>query len=153
MGNNLSELGKKFALLKELRSHHEHMAELLGSELATLGAELFKEFVSSEQISFRLDGSRLFRDGQDRIVRPLVKYKGTIVQHQPFFNLLKANEEESLIKIGVHDATLSSWITERKTKNLEMPNEAILKVFQITTAKVTRAPSSAKGSKSEGEEA
>jgi hypothetical protein len=155
MGNTLTDLGTRFAMLKELRSHHEHMAEILGSELAKIGEELFKEFTNSKQASFRLNGAAVFKDGRDRIVSPTVKYKGTIVQPMPFFELLRSTGQGSLIKTGVHDKVLTSWITEQKQKNMPLPSETILKIFNIESATVTRAPSSAKSKatkETEGEE-
>ena len=153
MGNNLTELGTRFAMLKELRAHHEHMAELLGGELAKIGEDLFKEFADSKQASFRLNGASVFKDNRDRIVSPTVKYKGTIVQPDAFFTLLRSTGQGSLIKTSVHEKVLTSWITEQKEKNMPLPSETILKVFNIESATVTRAPSSAKKQASrEGEE-
>jgi hypothetical protein len=143
MGNVLSEIGLRYAMLKELKEHHETCAKAIGSELAMLGVTLFQEFASNDAAEYRLIGERAFTDHRDRIIRPIVKYKGTVVQQPIFYELLKSTGQQSLIKTAVAAGTLNKWIEEHKKKNKPLPDDKILKVWNVETIKVTRAPRSA----------
>lgn len=145
MGNALTELGTRFAMLKELKEHHEKMAKLISAELSKLGIDLFREFADTRQVSFRLLGTGVFADGRDRIVKPETEYSGTIVTPPEFFGYLRGEGHGSLVKENVHAATLKKWIKGQKKQNLPLPPETMLKVWTVETAKVTRAPKDANG--------
>ena len=142
MGNTLSDLGTRYALLKELQAHHEKMAKVLGGELAKIGEDLFREFGDSQQASFRLIGEHRFNDNRDRIITPVVKYKPTIISKPLFYQLLRTSGQSSLIKEVVAPGTLAKWVGELKRSNKPLPPEDVLRVFSIETATVRRAPSS-----------
>lgn len=139
-----TELARRFAMLKAQKEYHERIATIIETELQTIGEKLFAEFTDSGSKSFRIDGSSLFKDGQDRIIYPDMKYKGTIVNQAVFYDVLKKSGHGSLIKETIHHTSLEKWIAEVKEKNLPLPGEDILKVWRMETAKVRRAPKDAK---------
>lgn len=143
---SLQEDGKRLAMLKALKEHHEHMAAMLGNELNELGYKIYQACVKGEVItkSIRIDGSRDFTDGQDRIVSPEIKYRPDVKQEAMLFQFLRDGNEGSLIKETLHFKTLETWAKNRVIKNMPLPDESILKVWRQETAKVTRAPKGVK---------
>lgn len=142
MGDLIAEKAKQFAILKQKREDLEAQDKILGNLISGLGKELFELFVKQNVTSFRISGE-LFADGQDRIISPDVKYNGTIEDETAFFTMLRSTGSGSLIKETVHHKTLESWIKNLKTKNQPLPPETMLRVFQIDSAKVRRAPKTA----------
>ena len=139
---NLEDKCARFALLKELQEHHESMVKILGGELEKIGNELFTDFADSGKAeSLRIVGS-LFKDGAARIIKPVLKYKPSIVDQPLFFNWLIQHSHASLIKETVHPQTLISWTTKAIEERHELPDETMLKIFNVQTANVRRAPKS-----------
>jgi len=130
-------------------------AEMLGGMINRLGEQLFNSFADDGVNNVRVlakdprTGQMVFEDGQDRIVSPQIKYKG----HSPteareaFFTWLRKNGSGEIIKESVHDATLSSWLEDQITAKKELPPQEILKVTELETVTVRKAPKSAEGSK------
>ena len=139
------EKARRFAMLKALKEHHEGIISTINAEIEKLGGELFQAFADPNAgvRTLRIDGSRIFSDGQDRIVTPELKYRPSIVEETLFFGYLRKGGEGTLIKETVHPKTLESWVKRRKKENVALPDETMLKVWTQETAKVTRAPKSA----------
>jgi len=139
--NDLPDKAKRFAMLTAMKEHHESVIKTLNVELMALGEALYKEFTdaSAPIENMRISGF-IFSDKQDRIVRPDLKYRPTVVDEELFFKLLRATGEGALIKETVHPKTLESWVTKRRKANAALPAESILKVWTQETAKVSRAP-------------
>jgi hypothetical protein len=135
----IDELSRKFALLKELREYHEHMAETLGSELSQLGPLLFKAFGDASSDQFRVSGE-LFKDGSPRIITPTLKYKPSVLKESELFSWLRSHDSGSIIRETVHHKTLESLIEKLKEENLELPPPDVLTVFTIETCSLRRAP-------------
>jgi len=150
MNSELISLGKKFAMLKELKEHHEHVISLINIELQQLGIKIYEEMTDSDTISFRITGQNLFKDNQDRIISPDPKLKPTVVDEAKLFDFLRKTGHSDLIKETVFYKTLESWITQQKKNNQELPDETILKVFMLKTAKVRRAPKDTQAKRAEG---
>ena len=144
MSDTLSEKAQAYAVLKEHKERFEHIVTLLNIELSKLGEELFNLFMENGVASFKIDGSEIFKDRQDRILSPDVKFKGTIADETALFNFLRAHGHGSLIKESVHAMTLEGWIKHQKEENAELPDESVLKIWSLSTTKIRRAPKSAK---------
>lgn len=152
MGNTLSDLCIRYARLHAAKEYYEGCTKLINGEIAKMGEQLFRDFADSSQASIRLTGDGVFTDKRDRILAAQVKYKGTIIAHATFYDMLRATNQAALIKTAVAAGTLNKWVTEHKKKNLALPDERVLKVFQIETVKVSRAPRSASDKVVEQEE-
>jgi hypothetical protein len=143
MGMFSTEKAKQFAVLKEQKEALEGRAKIIGAMLEELGKEVFAGFADAGCKSYRLEGVGVFADGRDRLIYPEVKIHGAIADETQFFAHLRASGSAALIKETVNAATLVKWVKEQKAKNRPLPPEAILKVWNVETAKVNRAPSSA----------
>jgi hypothetical protein len=138
---SVSGLSRKFAMLKALKEHHERILKVINTDMMAVGKELYESFADEEVTQLRVPG-KFFTDQQERIVKPDLKFKGTIVkEHQTeFFTYLRTQNFGALIKETIHHKTLETWIAKRKKANAPLPSEDLLKIFTIETANVKRAP-------------
>lgn len=136
---NLQEKCQRFGLLKELREWHEHNAKVLGSELEKLGADIFDECTDNNVSSMKISGA-IFKDGQDRSVSPVTKFKPSVLNEASFFQWLRERNHGALIKETVHAKTLESFVKTQKENNQELPAPEVLTIFTVTSAKIIRAP-------------
>lgn len=138
---SLSGLSRKFAMLKALKEHHERILKVINTDMISVGKELYESFADEDVTQLRVPG-KFFTDQQERIVKPDLKFKGTIVKakQSDFFAYLRVQNFGSLIKESVHNKTLETWIAKQKAANMPLPSEDLLKVFTIETANVKRAP-------------
>ena len=133
----LEELAKKLALLKQLKEYHETCAKILGSDIANISSQIFDAFMSSQTTQIRLSG-KLFKDKEDRTVKPTLKYKPTIILQDTFFSWMQANKHGILIKEQIHPKALEGFVTAQKKNNKILPTEDVLKVFTIQTASIRK---------------
>jgi hypothetical protein len=135
---------RRVAMLKELKSHYEVIAEKIGSEINKLGVELYEQFADDELKSMRIgpehDGRIIFNDHRERIIKPELKYKPTVKDQVKFFSWLRKEKYGEIIKESVHPKTLESFVTERKTQNLALPPVDTLTIYDFKTVKVSLAP-------------
>ena len=137
---NLQDKAAHFARLKELQERHLKAAEVLGSAMDQIGQELFADFADSGTAeSLRITGA-IFMDGQARTVKPIMKYKPSVIVKPLFFEWMTAHGHGALIKEDIHHKSLEGWVTKEIEANAEMPGEDLLKVFKVTTASVRRLP-------------
>lgn len=136
---SMTEKSIRFALLKQRKEELEAMVGMIDKVLAEIGPAIFGDFADSGTASIRLEGKH-FSDGQDRIVKPNPKFKGTIKNEAAFFEFLRKCGNGALIKSSVHHTALEKLITEYKAQNKELPPKEVLDIFTVETVKVTRAP-------------
>ena len=144
MPETLAQKALAFAILREQKEEYEHIITLLNTELTKMGEELFETFIAENIANFRINGRDIFKDGQDRVISPDVKFKGTVANEGAFFEYLRTQGHGSMIREYVHPATLESWIKRQKEENSELPDDSILKIWSLSTAKIRRASKSAK---------
>lgn len=140
MADQLSEVAMRIAVLKAVKEQKEREVELINKAIAALGGTLFELFADAGTNQLRLSGAGVFTDNQDRIVKPELKYKVSVVNQPAFFALLRADGHESVIKETVHHTATEKWVEEKKEQNVALPPEDVLKVWTVQGAKVTRAP-------------
>lgn len=142
---SLEENCSRLARLKELAEYHDNMSQLIGSEVAKLSQIIYNQCADSSTDQIRVSGT-VFKDGQARIIAPVLKYRPSVHSQPELFTWLRATNNAEMIKETVHHATLESFVTAQKEANAPLPPEAILSVFTVETAKVRRAPKKAEKS-------
>jgi len=143
MSDSLQAAAARFALLKQLKEHHEAMVKTLNGEIEKQGQELYKLFTDGDaEISGLRVAGTLFKDGKARLITPTVVLNPSVtVEKKPvFFAWLRANGYAELIKEDVHFQTLKSWVAQMKDNNKPLPDKSILGIYTIETASVKRAP-------------
>jgi len=143
-------MAKRLAVLKNLKSQLTERAEALGGQIQQLSGTLYEaladENLSKIQVAARdADGTLVFADGQDRIITPEILYKGHIPvdSRADCYAWLRENGAGAIIKETIHDKSLSSWIQTRKEKKEPLPAEALLKVTELESVTVRKAPKGA----------
>lgn len=147
-----TKLARQIAILKAAKEHHEKVAKTIGAQLNELSQTMYEQFADEGVANFRVSavntqtGECYFADGQDRIIKPQLTLKGyTIKENQDqFFSWLETHGHADIIKRYVHDKTLSSWILAQKNERQPLPPENLLKVTELTSVAVRRAPKGAK---------
>lgn len=130
---------KNFALLKQRKEELEEQVKLLNKAMEEIGKNLFEDFSTQGLKNLRIEGQN-FEDGQDRIISPDPKFKGTIKDEAQFFAFLREAGNGALIKESVHHTAVEKMIMEYKENNKALPPETVLQIFTVETVKVKRAP-------------
>jgi len=150
-GNAVNAKATRFTILKTMVEYHEKCAKNLKSMMVDLSGELYDEMLEDGIKELRIASETVdkttgeikqrFVDGRTRIVKPEEKYKGSITEanQQAAFAWLRENKHGTLIKETVYAATLSTWITELKAKNLPLPPANLISVFTVKGAKISLA--------------
>jgi len=141
----LTEMSKQLAVMDYEKKMLTERAEMLGGMIQTLSAQLFNAFADEGCANVRVTGAGLFPDGEDRVISPVVRYKGHVPseEKEAFFAWLRQHGSGGMIKEQVHDKSLSSWIEAQKREQKEMPPETMLKVAELESVTVRKAPKSA----------
>jgi len=134
----VTELAAKLAVLREMKAYHEGLAKRFGSEIAIVGEAVFERFMESNTANLRLSGS-LFADTRARIVTPDLLYRPAVKNVAALFQWCRATMHSHFIKETIHPKTLETFVNQSKKANLPLPDESILAVFNVKTAKVRRA--------------
>lgn len=136
---DIKTLSTHLALLRELKSHHERLAELCGSEIAKIGPQVYEALTESDLLTLTIAGDA-FQDQRPRIITPELKFKPSVVSDEKLFPWLREHGFGVLIKETVHPKTLEKFVTDQKSSNQALPPEDCLRVFAVQTASVRRAP-------------
>jgi hypothetical protein len=142
MNNAMETMQKRaqdVALLKQRKEDLEEQVTTINKVISELSEGLFKEFVDSNTVSLRVSG-HLFTDGQERIIKPDPKFKGTVKDEAAFFKFLRDSGNGSVIKETVHHTATEKIIKEFKEANKALPPEEVLQIFTVEAVKITRAP-------------
>lgn len=138
MSITLQEKAKQLALLKQLKEHHEHMAEMASARYAKLATEVFREMTDSDVPSIAISGD-IFADKKKRSITPKLKLAPRIVNEELFHNWLRLNGHGALIRAYVFPASVESLCNKYAEQNLALPPKEILDVFKVETANVRRS--------------
>jgi hypothetical protein len=143
---SLAEMARRVAILQALKQHHEAIAKMASSQMAKMAPVLNDMFADAGIGEVRIaakrpDGTLVFDDGQDRIVKPVTDYKPYCkVEMRPmFFAWMRENGFGALIKEEIHHASLSSWVEERIENKKALPPAQLLTVTELDTVAITKA--------------
>lgn len=145
---SLAEMARRAAILQAVKQHHEAVAKLASSQLAKMAPVLNGMFADAgigevRIAAHRPDGSTVFDDGQDRIVKPVTDLKPYCkVENKPaFFKWMRENGFGALIKEEIHYASLASWTEERVNAEppLPMPPKELLSVTELDSVAITKS--------------
>lgn len=134
----LQEKAKQLALLKQIKEHHEHMAELASSRYAKLATEVFREMTDSDVPSIAISGD-IFADKKKRNITPAIKLAPRVVDQEKFYEWLRAGGHGALIREYVFPKSIESLCNQMAENNLAFPPKEILDVFKVETANVRRS--------------